>query len=155
MTKLEPRIWKHTILQGDDEEKLRELRAAVARLEPGNEHDAATEAANDFAAEAEGRGVTVTLRSVGRKKWRELVESNPPREGDDDDKAAGINLDLFPEALVPACITGPTFTDGELADFLDALTPAQFDFLALAAWSLHKSLGLDPKGRLGSALAPS
>lgn len=166
MTKLEPRIWKHTILQGDDEDRLRELRAAVDRIKPTSGDDALTlseddphavavQAADDFAVEAEKRGVTITLRSVGRKKWRELVEANPPREGDEDDQKAGVNLDAFPEALVPACISGPTLTEGELADLLDALTPAQFDLLAVAAWTLHKSLGIDPKGRLGSAPAPS
>lgn len=166
MNKIEPRLWKHTILQGDDEEKLRELRAAVQRAKPSantpprtlgepDPHEAAVQAANDFADEAEGRGVTVTLRAVGRKKWRELVEAHPPRDGDKEDGKAGVNLDAFAEALVPACIAGPTFSEGEMADFLDALTPAQFDLLALAAWNLHKNLGADPKERISIERAPS
>lgn len=166
MNKIEPRIWKHTILQGDDEEQLRELRAAAQRAKATSEseprtlaeedpYEAAARAADDFAAEAEERGVTVTLRAVGRKKWRELVEAHPPRDGDEDDKKAGVNLDNFAEALVPACIAGPTFSEGELTDFLDALTPAQFDLLALAAWNLHKNLGASPKDRLLSAPAGS
>lgn len=166
MNKIEPRIWKHTILQGDDEEKLRELRAAHQRAKAQSsdapltvgEVDPVAEAArvaNEFADEAEKRGVTITMRAVGRKKWRELVEAHPPQEGDEEDRKAGVNLDAFAEALVPACIAGPTFSEGEMTDFLDALTPAQFDLLALAAWNLHKNLGADPKERLGSSPAPS
>lgn len=164
VNKIEPRIWKHVILQGDDDEKLRDLRTAAERLSPQrgqsvptqtlDEVDAyavAAKAADDFAAEANARGVEVTLRTVGRKKWRELVDACPAREGDEKDAIAGVDLDAFPEVLVPACITGPTFSEGELVDFLDSLTPAQFDFLAAAAWSLHRNLGADPKERLLSA----
>lgn len=163
MNKIEPRIWKRTILHGDDEARLAELDAEVDRLEAlarrkdGSAGDlaAALDARNEFAAEAEERGVAVTLRAVGRKKWRELIEANPPREGDDADQKAGINLDTFPESLVPACIAGPTMGEGEMDDFLDSLSPAQFDTLALAAWGLHKSLGADPKERRLSVHAES
>jgi hypothetical protein len=163
VNKIEPRIWKRTILQGEDEARLAELDAEVDRLEVASRRsggstealEAALAARNEFAVEAEGRGVAVTLRAVGRKKWRELVEQNPPREGDEADQKAGINLDTFPESLVPACITGPTMGEGEMDDFLDSLSPAQFDTLALAAWSLHKSLGADPKERRLSVLAES
>lgn len=185
--KIEPRIWKHTFLQGDDEETLRTLRAEADRLEREMERkaprkgqsseprlmgepDPYTEAksryeakaaeADAFAAEAEPRGVTVVLRSVGRKRWRELVAANPPREGNEEDAKAGFNLDDFPEALVPACITSlggeeRSFSEGEMADFLDSLTPAQFDLLATAAYQLHNNLGANPKERLLSAPAQS
>lgn len=160
MNKLEPRVFKHTILQGEDDERLRELDAKINHLEGAvrrkvagapEELVAALADRNAFAAEAEERGVHVILRSVGRSKWRELIEKNPPRENDADDQKAGINLDTFPEDLVPACITAPTFGEGELDAFLEALTPAQFDTLSLAAWSLHKSSGADPKERRLSA----
>lgn len=166
MTKIEPRIWKHTILQGDDEEKLRELRGAADRIK-GKEHaeplthgdldpyTEAAKAADEFAAEAEGRGVTVVMRTVGRKKWAELVKLHPPREDDPADIRQGVNLDTFLESLVPACITSPTFGEGELEEFLDAISPAEFETLGLGAWHLHKGLAADPKERLLSAADPS
>lgn len=156
MNKLEPRIWQRTILQGGDEQRLAELDAEVDRLEAAvkrqttgasEQLEAALAERNEFAKEAEGRGVNVTLRAVGRKKWRELIAANPPRENDVDDQKAGINLDTFPEDLVPACLSGPTMAEGELDEFLDSLSPAQFDTLAWAAWTLHKTLGADPKER--------
>lgn len=174
MTMLEPRTWKHTILQGSDEETLRELRAAAERIkpkgkrgdvsgdllgeDPWGDYDSTCQRADDFATEAEGRGVTITLRAVGRKKWRELVTANPPRDGNDEDQAAGFNVEEFPEALVPACLfslgAGEP-SEGAITDLLDALTPAQFDLLAVAAFNLHSTLGANPKDRLLSAPAAS
>lgn len=164
-TKIEPRIWKHTILQGDDEETLRELRGAAERIKPAkprpaladewDAYDAAAKKADDFADEANPRGVTVTLRTIGRKRWAELIKEHPPREDDAADVRQGVNLDTFPEALVPVSITAPTFGDGELDEFLDAISPAEFETLALGAWNLHKGLGADPKERLLSAVDPS
>lgn len=171
MTLLEPRTWKYTILQGPDEEKLRELRAAAAKVDPTGKtdvalmsedpdeaHRLAVKAANDFAEEAESRGVTIVLRTVGRKTWRTLIAEHPAREGNDEDKAAGFNVETFPEALVPACIgsigTGD-ISPGAVADLLDALTQAQFDLLAVAAYNLHTALGANPKERLLSAPAAS
>lgn len=169
MTKLEPRTWKHTILQGDDEARLRELRERAESLRPSqprheigdsallsddnpwDAYDAACAEADEFAESAEGRGVTLTLRTVGRKRWRELVGANPPREGDEGDLKAGINRHEFLEDLVPACIAGPNLGEGEMADLLDAITPAEFDLLGAAAWNLHKNVGLDPKERMLSA----
>lgn len=155
MNKVEPRIFRHVILQGEDEQRLREMRGAVSRLKPGPAHDAAAKAADDFAAEAEPRGVTVTLRSLGRKKWADLVKEHPPRDDEPSDVRQGVNLETFPEALVPACIAGPTFGEGELEEFLDSISPADFETLALGAWHIHKSLGADPKDRLLSVLEES
>lgn len=184
MTRIEARTWTHTFLQGPDEERLRELRAEAARLEKEAElleaktrrrggdlprtadekdpaaaarqaADEAATAADAFADEAEARGVPVELRSVGRRKWRDIVRAHPPRDGNDDDQKAGINTETFSDELVPACLTLPALSPGELEEFLDSLTEAQFDLLSVMAWRLNKNLGADPKERLRSGPAQS
>ena len=170
--KIEPRTWTHTFLQGADEERLRELRAEAERLKPKQGEPQSTrllhepdlyqekaKEADEFAAEAKERGISVTLRNVGRKKWAEFVKAHPPREGDEEDAKAGFNVDDFPEALVPACIASlggqEGFTSSDVEEFLDSLSPAQFDLLSVAAFQLHNSLGADPNFKWLSAHAES
>lgn len=149
---LEPRTWKHTILQGDDEERLRDLRAAAASLkpkgdEPNEAHDAACAEADSFAAEAAERGVTVILRAIGHKKWKELVKQFPPTD-DEADKAVGVEVEPFTEALILAAFASPLMDDTQA--FLDELTPADYDTISGGAWALHKRLGADPKALMRS-----
>lgn len=164
MTTLEPRIWKHTILQGDDDDRLRDLRAAAAALEPKGErgesdaelmsdddpwaaYDAACAEADAFAAEAAGRGVTVILRAIGHKRWKDLVKQFPPGE-DEADKAVGVEVEPFTEALILAAFSSPLLDDTQA--FLDDLTPADYDTISGGAWALHKRLGADPKALMRS-----
>jgi hypothetical protein len=170
MPTLEARIWKHTFLHGPDEERLRTLRKHAERAEEtlndkpprsasakvaSAAHRAAAAAADDFAAEAESRGISIILRTLGRKKYAELTKDHPPRDGDAKDANAGVNIDTFYEALVRSCWASPALSDDELGELLDSLTPAQFELIALAAFSLHRNLGADPKERLLSEHTPS
>lgn len=146
-----------TFLRGEDEAELRRLDAEVGRTKPakgappatldeGDAHATAIEARQKFAAEAEGRGTTVVMRSVGRKTWRRLLSEHPPREGNDDDARFGANAETFGEAIVPVCMGTPTFTTDEDRDaFLDSLSEAQFGRLEVMAFRVNTSLGADPK----------
>ena len=155
MNKLEPRIFKHTILQGEDDERLRELRKVAADLKP-KEGDAdvayedACRVADEFAAEAAERGVTVILRALGRKRWVELAREHPPTD-DAADVTAGVAVLPFTEAVLMACLSSPALSDDERLDFLDSLTPFDYDVLQGAVWALHKGPGANPKDRLLSA----
>lgn len=156
-----PRTRSILLLQGEDQDRLDELEAEVARLAPKkgqpqtpltsgevSEHDAAIEAVESFCAEASERGVSVVLRAVGRKTWREFVAKHSPRPDHEADKAVGVNEETFPDALVPASIASPTFTsDTERDAFLDALSSAQFDQLYYTAFALNRTTGSDPKAR--------
>lgn len=144
-----------TFLRGDDEAKLRELRTAADRLEEGSpERAKAAEAHDVFAKTADRRGTKVTMRSVGRKTWRRLLNEHPPREGNEDDQRLGANVEEFGEAAVKACLASPTFSNDEDRDaFLDTLSEAQFGRLEISAFALNTSIGADPKARLGSAPA--
>lgn len=156
-----PRTRTILLLQGEDQDRLDELEAEVEALAPkkgqesapktldeGDPHSAAVAAAEEFAAEAEGRGVAVVVRAVGRKTWREFVAKNAPRPDHDGDKAVGVNEDTFPDVLVPASIASPKFnSDVERDAFLDSLSDAQFDRLYYTAFALNRTTGADPKAR--------
>jgi len=170
---INPRVEKVIILQGDDDEKVRELRTEITRIEARKptkaelnqaslmgenssldtwqkELDAAKKAHDDFSAKAEKRGVTVVLRALGRKTYRELIAKHPPRDDDEQDKGFGANIDTLSEDLVPACIASPAGTAGAIADFLDSLNEGQFGDLSVKAWQLNVGRTADPTQRLSS-----
>lgn len=166
------------LYQGDDLDTLNTLAAKVKRAEKNkpkpakddedasdllmSEADPLTEAQAEhdaFAEQAEARAVHVTLRSVARKTWRRLVTEHPPRKDSEEDKQIGVNDDTFGEALLPLCISGirvgdekQDYTDDELTEFIDSLSPAQFGLLYGTAFMLNSqaNVGPDPKERLSS-----
>lgn len=154
MTKIDPRIWRHTILTGEDEETLRNLRdeASTARKQHGadsDEYRAAASSADEFAAEAKARGTEVILRTIAsRKKMRAIRDAHPPREDNETDKALGFNADTYPEALAAACLASPALNDEAREEFLDSLTEGDGELVSTAAYTLHRLPSADPKGLL-------
>lgn len=83
--------------------------------------------------------VRFRVRGVGRRAWTKLLAEHPPREGNDSDRGLGVNMETFFDAIVRASVIEPQLTDeqwGELLD--DALTDAQFQALADAAWAVNR-----------------
>jgi hypothetical protein len=154
-----PRTQTVVILQGEDDERLRELEAFADSLDQVEEADLYAEAQrqlNDLRTEARTRGIDVVLRSVGRKKRRELVAAHPPRDGNAKDRLAGVNVDEFGEASVWACMGSPVFgSDEERDEFLDNLSEAQWGELDIVAWALNMHMGADPKARPASPPTPT
>lgn len=112
---------------------------ADARLKDAREaHDA-------FLAEAEPRAIKVVVQALGRKRWREIVDQNPPREDNEGDKRMGVNDSTFGDVLVPISMVEPQLSANEQADFLDALSMAQYRSIYLAAFLLNTATGEDPK----------
>ena len=167
-----PRTDTVIVLQGDDDEILRDLKAEVDRLEkskpkkpitartladldPEQDWEADLEAARDrhdaFAEEAKERGVKVILRALGRKTYRDLIAAHPPRDGNEGDKDFGANVDDLQEALVPLCMASPAGSNEERSAFLDSLNEGQFGDLAIRAWQLNIGRTADPTQRLSSA----
>lgn len=166
-----PRTETVIVLQGDDDERLRELKAEVDRLAPKkgivvapltldetDDYEAAKRAHDEFAAEAKERGVKVILRAVGRKTWRDLIAKHPVRVAGDGvteeqieaDKNFGANVDALQEELVPMCMASPAGTNEERSAFLDSLNEGQFGDLAIRAWGLNIGKTADPTQRLSS-----
>lgn len=132
MSTLKPRTATIPIYQGDDTERLAELRMAVAIAERQaqvaanaprrggdddpqaavNEAQAAYDAFVDEAAE---RAVEVVVRAIGRRRFRDLVVAHPARvekndKGEhvthEDDVRYGVNVETFAPALLTYAESG-------------------------------------------------
>jgi hypothetical protein len=159
MTHLKPRSATVTLYQGDDMDRLAALQRAVglaeriaengksaARLGDVNQSVSEAQAAFDaFVDEAAERALTVEIRSIGRRRFRDLIAEHPPRmvkrkvtqertlgeaeapppvDGPDeveheDDAGYGVNTETFPMALL-------CYRDG------DTVTIAQPEFATKA-----------------------
>lgn len=161
MANIEPRTSKVTIYQGDYLDRIRHLEQqaeAAADAEEGRPRRVGTETEaqrlarehDELVAEAEESALHITLRALRRSEWKKLVADHPPREGNEGDKAIGVNEDTFKEALVPASVVEPTeFTE----DDLDSLSDVDFDRLYFAAFALNRAPAAGPKAGLASRLS--
>jgi hypothetical protein len=175
MGAIKPRTTTVILYQGDDLDRLSALDDAVAkaaqkmaaaeRSQTGtplaHEGDPATEAReahalallerDEFAAEAEERGVKVHLIARPRLRWRELCLAHPARDDDDGDKMFGVNMATFPDELLPESVD-PSMSsiEGDVGEFLDSLSDYDYyDRLFLAAFSLNRGAApADPTQRL-------
>lgn len=149
------------LLQGEDDEHLRNLRARAEAAKPkrgipqtmdeSDDADALKREADEFADEAKERGVKVVLRALGRRAWKDLVAKHPPRDKNETDKALGANVDALQEELVALCIASPAGSPAEMEAFLDSLSEGQFGHLAVTAYQLNMGRGADPTRRLLSS----
>lgn len=177
MNAINPRESRVVIYQGDDIRTLSDLDADVERTkaayeaaqkadeaapvglmsdEPAHiaalaEYTAAQEARDSFAAGAEERGVVVFLTALPRRKWRALVAEHGPRPGVDGDRVFGVNMETFPDALLPDSVDrGRSTFEGDLERFLDALSDYDYyDRLFVTAFALNRGSAMaDPTLRL-------
>lgn len=164
MSSISRRVDSVYVWQGDDLARIKELRARAeeaAKAESTGprlmgEKSEAQEFAkehDEFVAEAKERAIKVTIREVGRRRWRTLTSEHPPRPGSDSDASSGVNEDTFSEALVRASIIEPMFpTVEELDEFVNNLNAGVFEQLYYRAFLLNKSGVVDPKASLASEL---
>ena len=120
-------------------------------------HEAAVAERDTFAAEADQRGVTVTLKSLPRKDWRRLRNAYPPRDGNKEDELVDCDVDALPDEAIPLSVIKEESTiEGDVAEFLDSLT--SFDYynrLFMTVLALNAGGALaDPKQRVGSVSSP-
>lgn len=183
MSAIKPRTARVVIYQGDDLATLAELdnkveraqdalkqaeRAAKAAQPPRMMHEAPVDpsvaAADDltaakvtrdeFAAEAEERGVVVVMHAQPRRVWRELMRDHAPRENASEDAALGVNMETLPDALLPISIDREQSTiEGDMLEFLESLSDYDYyDRLFLQAFALNRGSAMaDPTQRLASA----
>lgn len=106
---------------------------------------------DSFASNAEVRGVVVTLCALPRKTWRDLVAAHPARGGDDGDAQFGVNMETFPDALLPKSVDLDESTiEGDTVEFLESLADYDYyDRLFLSAYALNRGSAVaDPTLRL-------
>lgn len=164
-TTIKPRTASVVIYQGDDLERLAELRRDVSvaerseegrsrRLGDGSDAAAARDAFDAFVDEAAERAVEVEVTALKRRQFRSLMAEHPPRKvsGNDgeeihpDDAGYDVNVDTFSEAFLPLSITAPTFdTPADRDDFLDGLSEGDYERIFTTAYFLNRAPGGDPK----------
>lgn len=175
MTSIKRRSATVVIYQGDDLERLSELRREVSVAEArvqesigrprrGGDEDpraglsAAKEAFDAFVNEAAERAVEVHLQAMGRKPFRTLLAEHPARKVEDDegkqvdhedDADYGANTETMFEPLLKASITEPADLD------LDDLSDGDAGRLFASAFWLNRSPGGDPKEQRFSPSTPS
>lgn len=167
---LKPRTTSVVIYQGDDLERLAELRRAVTRAEAaavgaplrgGDEVPGQVEkdAYDTFVDEAAGRAVQVDMQTIGSTRFADLMLAHPPRmvEAEDgqvvheDDEPFGVNTLTFGKALLSyrddkRTIVSPDLSDDDLSEFLnDECSDGDVERLWTAAYYLNRTPGADPK----------
>ncbi|OQO89932.1 hypothetical protein B1813_19015 [Saccharomonospora piscinae] len=121
------------------ERKLSEAKQRGDRRLTGSAEEAAlARQMRELEQQMESSTLTVLLRALPRKPWRKLVESHPPRKGNDADRMLGLDSSTFFDDLVAQCIVEPVLDAGQLEALLDKLTDAQFGKLSDAAWGLNR-----------------
>lgn len=88
--------------------------------------------------------VTLRLRALGRRRWRELRDEHPPRKDDEGNvlpaDILGVNYESFFNALLRESIVEPTLDDETLDLLLDErLTDRQWNDLTDVAWNLNEA----------------
>lgn len=86
------------------------------------------------------------LRAMPKPGWRAFVAEHPPRKDDDGevderDRAIGVNVETFYDALVKRSVVEPVLDEEDWQALLGddgVLTDRQFAELADAAWSLNR-----------------
>lgn len=164
-TTIKPRTASVVIYQGDDLERLAELRRDVDVAERAEEgrgrrigDDSGAQEARDafdaFVDEAAERAVEVEVTALKRRQFRSLMAEHPPRKvaGEDgqethpDDAGFDVNVETFAEAFLPLSITAPTFdTPADRDDFLDGLSDGDYERIFATAYWLNRTPGGDPK----------
>lgn len=93
------------------------------------------------AIEDEMRDSTVTLRfrALPRREWFKMLTEHPPRDGNQFDKALGLNQESFFEAAVPMSLVEPELDKSDLSELLDMLSGAQYQAITNAIWEINAS----------------
>ncbi|MBB3666396.1 MULTISPECIES: hypothetical protein [Prauserella salsuginis group] len=105
----------------------------------------------------EMRDATVTLRfrAMPRRDWFAKLAKHPPRDGNQFDKALGLNQDAFFEDVIPRCLVEPELDAAELAELLDVLSGAQYQAITNAVWGINGSEVSVPFSPIASRMTAS
>ncbi|MBG0828558.1 hypothetical protein HS041_12340 [Planomonospora sp. ID67723] len=130
-------------LQAEFEELERALKAARDRPSEGTLAGGGAEAAAvaqqimDLQEQMREHTTVFRFRGLSSKGYSDLVAQHPPTD-EDKEKNQDTNWATFTPALVAACAVSPTMTVEDAGQLADALTQAQWDALAMAAFSVNK-----------------
>lgn len=169
MSALIPQRTDEVVLYLDEDQReldrlAREIETAIAKssspLRIGDD-SSVVEAANAFdafKAVAAERGVTVCLRAMPGRKWREAVAAHPPRENHETDGEWGFNHLTLADDVVPKCIAtigGQVLAGEALADAIDSMSDGDFSRTYSRVLRLNTGQGPDPKDSISQRLPRS
>lgn len=111
----------------------------------------------------EASQVRFVFRSMSKARYSELVDMNPPREGNLYDLHVGYNRDGLQEAQVRESLASPTFEDcetrgcahddcGSWQNLLKMLNPSEFGELVRVAQEVNGMVSEAPKSSLASRI---
>lgn len=124
---------------GDLERQLAEIEDRGSSLAGNPQARALAERQQQVRDEMHEHTVTFRVRGLSRERWTRLVAEFPARKDNDADKALGVNLDDFAEAMLRECIVEPTLDEEDWSQLLtEALTDATYNLLVNACWGVNQ-----------------
>lgn len=158
------RVRVPVVLDGDAAEALADAERAVAEAERSGDEAAlsdARERLGEASAAAEAATTVFVLRSIGRRRFEELLAEHPPtsrQRADFAERSASLGLntgrlsydpDSFPPVLIAACCEDPEMTVEEARALWDSeqFNEAELALLAAAAFTVNTSAVVAPTGR--------
>lgn len=116
----------------DQRENSPEVKAAAARVV-------------EIEAAMRAETIYVELEAWQRKRWAEFEEANPPKEGNETDKAFGLDLNSMDDAIAGMIVAAVDhedspveFTADTWAEVADEISQGQWEPFALAVLSLNR-----------------
>lgn len=82
--------------------------------------------------------IQLRFRALPRKDWFGLLEKHPPREGNSQDRALGLNQDSFFDDLIPRSLVDPELDKDTLSELLDLISGADYQNITLAVFSINQ-----------------
>lgn len=150
------------VLRGDLQLRHEQLEAELAEAQEADRADDSlagggrarkvAEQIRDLESEMRDHTHMFALRALKRGAFRDLVEAHPPREGNKDDTAFGVNMATFPVPLIAASCTDPVMTAEQVEELLEVLTEGQMLELFMTALHLNRSKVDVPKSFAASAV---
>ena len=116
-----------------------EASEALGRVQMVKGDETEAQAAFDAAKTAlEAETVELRFRSIGRKRYDELVRAHPPTEEQKAESAdAPYNVETFSAALIAASCIEPVMTEAEVAELADEWNVAEYMQLWVAALEVN------------------
>jgi len=112
------------------------------------EQVALAEAIRDVEEQMAASERTVTVRALGRRKFKELLDAHPAKDG----QSGQFDPDTFPRELVSACAVEPRMTPTDADRLFDVLSTGQVEELFAAAWFVNQGATRVPFSKAASEL---
>lgn len=94
--------------------------------------------------------VEFVFRAMPKDQWRDLVDSNPPREGNQIDLFSGYNRDAVLDGLVRPSLIDPEFDDDSWQELSGLLNAGQWNRMRQAAGEANDGVVEVPKSKTAS-----